>query len=62
MNDVLYAGPNLNPSLSDILIRFRVHNVAIMSDIEKAFLQIELAEKERDALRFLWYQITPKQG
>lgn len=36
LNDVLYAGPNLNPSLSDILIRFRVHNVAIMSDIEKA--------------------------
>lgn len=62
LNDVLYAGPNLNPSLSDILIRFRVHNVAIMSDIEKAFLQIELAEKERDALRFLWYQSTPKQG
>ncbi|XP_037520857.1 uncharacterized protein LOC119397504 [Rhipicephalus sanguineus] len=61
LNDVLYAGPNLNPSLSDILIRFRVHNVAIMSDIEKAFLQIELAE-ERDALRFLWYQSTPKQG
>ncbi|XP_049271888.1 uncharacterized protein LOC125758594 [Rhipicephalus sanguineus] len=62
LNDVLYAGPNLNPSLSDILIRFRVHNVAIMPDIEKAFLQIELAEKERDALRFLWYQSTSKQG
>ncbi|XP_070385218.1 uncharacterized protein [Dermacentor albipictus] len=61
-NDVLFAGPNLNPNLADIVIRFRVHNVAIMSDIEKAFLQIELAESERDAVRFLWYQSTPRQG
>ncbi|XP_072140825.1 uncharacterized protein [Dermacentor andersoni] len=62
LNDVLFAGPNLNPNLADILIRFRVHNVAIMSDIEKAFLQIELAESARDAVRFLWYQSTPGQG
>ncbi|XP_072143108.1 uncharacterized protein [Dermacentor andersoni] len=62
LNDVLFAGPNLNPNLADILIRFRVHNVAIMSDIEKAFLQIELEESARDAVRFLWYQSTPGQG
>ncbi|XP_075550276.1 uncharacterized protein LOC142583671 [Dermacentor variabilis] len=62
LNDVLFAGPNLNPNLAGILIRFRVHNVAIMSDIEKAFLQIELAESERDAVRFLWYQSTPGQS
>ncbi|XP_075529865.1 uncharacterized protein LOC142563199 [Dermacentor variabilis] len=62
LNDVLFAGPNLNSNLADILIRFRVHNVAIMSDIEKAFLQIELAESERDAVRFLWYQSTPGQS
>ncbi|XP_075539699.1 uncharacterized protein LOC142574522 [Dermacentor variabilis] len=62
LNDVLFAGPNLNRNLADILIRFRVHNVAIMSDIEKAFLQIELAESARDAVRFLWYQSTPGQG
>lgn len=54
-NNILCVGPNLNPSLSDILIRFQVHNVAIMSDIEKALLQIELAEKDHDALHFLWY-------
>ncbi|KAH6928712.1 hypothetical protein HPB50_018763 [Hyalomma asiaticum] len=33
-------------------MRFRVHNVAIISDIEEAFLQIELAENDRDASTF----------
>lgn len=62
LNEVLSAGPNLNPNLSDILIRFRMHNVAIMADIEKAFLQVGLAEMDRDALRFLWYESVPRRG
>lgn len=62
LNDILFAGPNLNPNLSDILTRFRIHNVAIMSNIEKTFLQIQLRKDDRNTLRFLWYESTPKQG
>ncbi len=38
----------------DILLRFRVHKVALAADIEKAFLMVSVAEKDRNVLRFLW--------
>ena len=54
MNDCLEAGPSLNPLLFDILLRFREQRVAIVADIERAFLNIEVHKKDRDSLRFLW--------
>ena len=41
LNDCLHVGPSLNPLLLDILLRFRVHEVAVTAGIEKAFLNIE---------------------
>ena len=54
LNDCLYAGPSLLNELSGIILRFRVFAQAFTADIEKAFLQIELNEEDRDATRFLW--------
>jgi hypothetical protein len=54
LNDWLNAGPSLNPLLFDILLRFREQRVALVADIEKAFLNIEVHERDRDSLRFLW--------
>ena len=54
LNDALYSGPNLLPLLFDILIRFRVHKVAITGDIEKAFLNVSIKLEQRNMLRFLW--------
>ncbi|KAL0152239.1 hypothetical protein M9458_051962 [Cirrhinus mrigala] len=53
-NDCLLTGPNPNPDLLSILIKFRLHAIAFTADIKKSFLQISLAEKDRDAVRFLW--------
>ena len=36
------------------MVRQRLYPVAIFGDIQKAFLQIRIKEKERDALRFHW--------
>eukprot|EP00795_Rhopilema_esculentum_P009997 gene9997-18624_t len=55
LNDRLEVGENFIPPLFETLIRFRVHAVALTADIEKAFLQIEVKDSDRDALRFLWY-------
>ena len=52
LNDCLFPGPNLLPDLVEILIRFRRWPVAFTGDIQKAFLQIQLAEKDRDVHRF----------
>ena len=55
LNDMLVLGDNFMPSLFDTLIRFRAHSIALTADIEKAFLQIEIKESDRDSLRFLWF-------
>ena len=56
LNDCLHAGPKLNQKILDILLRFRVHRVAVIADIEKAFLMVSMAGKDRDVLRFLWFK------
>lgn len=38
-----------------VLVRFRCHKTALVGDIQKAFLRISVAEDDRDALRFLWF-------
>ena len=54
LNDCLHVGPSLTPMLFDILLRFRTNKVALVGDIEKAFLNIEVCDNDRDCLRFLW--------
>ena len=54
LNDCLHVGPSLNPLLYSILLRFRENRIALVGDIEKAFLNVEVDEADRDCLRFLW--------
>ena len=54
LNDCLYTGPKFGQNIMDIMLRFRVHKVAVAADIEKAFLMIAVAPEDRDVLRFLW--------
>ncbi|XP_065068368.1 uncharacterized protein LOC135693738 [Rhopilema esculentum] len=62
LNDCLQLGDNYMPSLFDTLLRFRAHSVAMTSDIEKAFLQIEIKPADRDSLRFLWFDDINKEN
>ena len=52
--DCLYTGPNFGQNILHILLRFRLHQVALIGDIEKAFLMVSVADCDRDVLRFLW--------
>ncbi len=50
----LYTGPSFGQAILDILLRFRLHRVALAGDIEKAFLMVAIEKADRDVLRFLW--------
>ena len=55
LNECLYCGPPLSENIADFLVRFRCHKIALVGDLEKAFLMISVTEEDRDALRFLWF-------
>ena len=44
LNDCLNVGPALSSKIFDILVRFRQYRVAVVADIEKAFLNIRVEE------------------
>ena len=54
LNECLESGPPLTNNMVSILLRFRHHPVAFSADIEKAFLNVQLEERDRDYTKFLW--------
>ena len=44
LNDCLLVGPTVHSPLIDVLLRFRLHRVAITTDISKMYRAIELVE------------------
>ena len=54
LNDTLLVGPTIHPSLTDVLLRFRSHRVALMADVSKMYRAIELVPTDRDLHRFVW--------
>ena len=41
-NDCLYTGPNFWQTTLDILLQFRLYEIALVGDVEKAFLMVSV--------------------
>ncbi|XP_011262598.2 uncharacterized protein LOC105255167 [Camponotus floridanus] len=54
LNAFLLTGPNLLPTLPDILLRWRLPQYAMVADIEKMYRQILIHPGDRDLQRILW--------
>ncbi len=54
LNDTLLVGPTVHPSLIDVLLRFRLHRVALTTDVSKMYRAVELVPPDRDLHRFVW--------
>lgn len=54
LNDILLPGPKLQTDLSSIVMRWRMHRVVFIADIEKMFRQIWVHKDDIDFQRILW--------
>ena len=39
----------------EVQLKFRKEHIAIMSDIESMFFQVNVPKEDRDCLRYLWW-------
>ena len=61
LNDMIYAGPKLQPDLFNVLVRFCRNPVGIACDIKEMYLQIEIEEQDRSHFRLLWRDLDPSR-
>ena len=54
LNDCLEVGPPFLIDLCTLLLRFRMHNIALVTDIDKAFLHVQLEEADSKFTHFVW--------
>ena len=56
LNDLLYAGPDLNNTLRSVMLRLRTYSVAFSMDIRLMFNCFGVPVNDRDLLRFHWWE------
>ena len=62
INHFVEAGRCLLPKVFEILLKCRAFKILLMNDIQSAFLNIHISEKDRDFLRFLWIADIDKEN
>ena len=62
LNDFILAGPKLQCDLVNVLLRFRKGKVALVCDVAEMYMQIKIAEKDRQFVRFLWRDLDQSRS
>lgn len=60
LNECLHTGTNFNQEIFQLLLRFRLHRVGFIADVEKAFLMVSVQRTDRDPLHFCGLKIFKK--
>ena len=58
LNDGLLVGPTVHSSLVDVLMRFRLHCIALSTDVSRMYRMVLLEESDKDLHRFVWKRDT----
>ena len=54
LNDTLLIGPMIHSSLIDVLLHFRLHHIALTTDISQMYRAICVTHLYRDLHSFMW--------
>ncbi|XP_018406480.1 PREDICTED: uncharacterized protein LOC108782657, partial [Cyphomyrmex costatus] len=54
LNNKLLVGPQLQDTLCDLLLKFRMHQYVLTADLEMMYRQILVRKQDRDLQRILW--------
>ncbi|UYV76740.1 hypothetical protein LAZ67_14001924 [Cordylochernes scorpioides] len=54
LNDASIPGPKIQQDLFHIILRFRIHPVAINADIAKMYRQIKISQEDSEFQRIVW--------
>lgn len=54
LNDFLLKGPDLLQKLEEVLMRFRVHKIALIADVKEMFHQVKLREDDQPSQTILY--------
>jgi len=55
LNNLLLHGPDLTSSLISVLMKFRLENITLMSDIQSTSYQVRVIRQDIDCPRFIWW-------
>ena len=58
VNDQCLRGPDFVNKLFQVILRFRQYSYAIMGDKESMNMQVKIPDRDRNALRLIWYDIS----
>jgi len=50
LNDILLCGPTVQPDLISIILRFRIHKIALTADIAKMYRHIRVSPEDCDVI------------
>lgn len=56
LNDQLLVGPTVHSTLIDVLLRFRLHRIALTTDVSRMYRAVLLEDSDKDLHRFIWRQ------
>ena len=54
LNDTLCVGPTVHSTLVDVLLRFRLHRVALIANVSRMYHAVALAPLDKDLHCFVW--------
>ena len=54
LNDTLLVGPTVHSSLTEVLLRFRLHRIALTADVSRMYRAVLLDTADKDLHRFVW--------